>query len=55
MKSSMFLGATTIAILSFLAGQSYQRFLYEDKCLDMGGGKNPASYPICVIEIARDD
>ena len=54
MKSSIFLGATAIAILSFLAGQAFQRFLYDDMCLDMGGGKHPAGYPICTIEIGNN-
>jgi len=27
-----------------------QAFIYEDTCLDLGGGKNPGNYPICVVE-----
>lgn len=34
----------------FYAGMRTQAYLYEDLCLDLGGGKNPGSYPICVIE-----
>jgi hypothetical protein len=25
-------------------------FYYTDLCLDLGGGKNPGNYPVCVIE-----
>ncbi|MFN2551090.1 hypothetical protein AB9R03_04955 [Neisseria gonorrhoeae] len=34
---------------AFYAGMRTQAYLYEDLCLDLGGGKNPGSYPICVI------
>ena len=41
-----------IAVLigAFYAGMRTQAYLYEDLCLDLGGGKNPGNYPICVIE-----
>ena len=35
---------------AFYAGMKVQAFIYEDTCLDLGGGKNPGNYPICVIE-----
>ncbi|QUJ70072.1 hypothetical protein KDD30_18140 (plasmid) [Photobacterium sp. GJ3] len=35
---------------SFWAGMQVERLRYEDVCLDMGGGKNPGDYPICVIQ-----
>ncbi|UTM59112.1 hypothetical protein L4174_020585 [Photobacterium sp. CCB-ST2H9] len=35
----------------FVAGVAFERFRYEDVCLDMGGGQNPGDYPICVIKI----
>ena len=35
---------------AFYAGMRTQAYFYEDLCLDLGGGKNPGSYPICVIE-----
>jgi len=35
---------------AFYAGMRMQAYLYEDLCLDLGGGKNPGSYSICVIE-----
>jgi hypothetical protein len=43
-----------VAILSFMAGQRFQQFNYDDICLDMGGGRNPNGYPICVIEKLND-
>lgn len=36
----------------FFAGQAWQRFHYNDLCLDLGGGQNPGDYPVCVIEKA---
>ena len=53
MKSRRFFKALLlIAALvgAFYAGMRTQAYLYEDLCLDLGGGKNPGSYPICVIE-----
>ena len=35
---------------AFYAGMRTQVYLYEDFCLDLGGGKHPGNYPICVIE-----
>jgi periplasmic protein len=35
---------------AFYAGMRMQAYLYEDLCLDLGGGKNPGNYPICVLE-----
>lgn len=52
MKSRRFFKALLlIAALvgAFYAGMQTQTYLYEDLCLDLGGGKNPGSYPICVI------
>ncbi len=40
----VFLGA------AFTAGMWWQKQLYLDICLDLGGGMNPGDYPICVIE-----
>ncbi len=37
-------------VLSFFAGVKWSEFNYDDICLDMGGGKKPGNYPICVIE-----
>ena len=36
-------------VVAFSAGRSFERYLYEDICLDLGGGRNPGEYPICVI------
>ncbi len=35
---------------AFYAGMKVQAFIYEDTYLDLGGGKNPGNYPICVVE-----
>ena len=35
---------------AFYAGMRTQAYLYEDLCLDLGGGKHPGNDPICVIE-----
>lgn len=53
MKSRRFFKALLlIAALvgAFYAGMRTQAYLYEDLCLDLGGGKNPGSYPICVLD-----
>lgn len=39
-----------LLIAVFYAGMRVQAFLYDDLCLDLGGGRNPENYPICVIE-----
>ncbi|GLO62963.1 hypothetical protein MACH09_34710 [Vibrio sp. MACH09] len=39
-----------IAIFSFWLGLLANEFYYDDICLDLGGGKNPGDYPICIIE-----
>ncbi len=39
---------------AFYAGMRTQAYLYEDLCLDLGGGKNPGNDPICVIEKDAD-
>ncbi|HIB8936473.1 TPA: hypothetical protein ACWYE2_000976 [Neisseria meningitidis] len=52
MKSRRFFKALlliTALVGAFYAGMRTQAYLYEDLCLDLGGGKNPGSYPICVI------
>ena len=41
---------TGLLIAAFYAGMKVQAFIYEDTCLDLGGGKNPGNYPICVVE-----
>jgi preprotein translocase subunit SecD len=42
-----------VAILigfSFWAGTAFQNARYTDKCLDLGGGRNPDGHSICVVE-----
>lgn len=53
MKSRRFFKALLLIaalIGTFYAGMRTQAYLYEDLCLDLGGGRNPRNYPICVIE-----
>ena len=35
---------------TFYAGMRTQAYFYEDLCLDLGGGRNPGNYPICVLD-----
>ena len=51
-KRRFFKALLLIAALigTFYAGMRTQAYLYEDLCLDLGGGKNPGNYPICVPE-----
>ena len=45
----------SLLIATFYAGMKVQAFIYEDTCLDLGGGKNhldaDASFPICVLDV----
>lgn len=47
-KTTLLLGGVGIA--AFILGMKVQSFLYDDICLDMGGGRNPGNYEICVIK-----
>ncbi|WP_096777536.1 hypothetical protein [Neisseria dumasiana] len=47
LKTIIFLAALAAA---FYAGMKFQAHVYDDLCLDLGGGKQPGGYPICVIE-----
>ncbi len=38
-----------LLIAAFYVGMKVQAFIYENTCLDLGGGKNPGNYPICVV------
>ena len=40
--------------LGFFGGMTWEKFIYEDWCLDMGGGKNPGNYKYCVVQIPLD-
>ena len=35
---------------AFYAGMRTQAYFHEDLCLDLGGGRNPGNYPICVLD-----
>jgi predicted Na+-dependent transporter len=43
-----------LMVLSFVpgvyVGKVLERNLYEERCLDLGGGMQPGDHPICVIE-----
>jgi preprotein translocase subunit SecD len=34
---------------AFGCGMVLQSYLYQDACLDMGGGQKPGNHPICVV------
>lgn len=42
---------TTLALMgaAFGCGMVLQSYLYQDACLDMGGGQTPGNHPICVV------
>ena len=42
--------AIVLISIGFYFGVQYNKFIYHDICLDIGGGINPGGYPICVIE-----
>ncbi len=52
LKAVIFLGMMSLA---FYAGIKLEDFQYTDLCLDMGGGRNPGDYEICVIEKNLDE
>ena len=55
MKKRKFGIISILAIaLSFWLGVQWESFWYNDKCLDLGGGRNSDNYPICVVEEKRD-
>lgn len=50
-KALLLIAALIAALIgAFYAGMRTQAYLYEDLCLDLGGGKHPGNYPICVPE-----
>ncbi|EGZ51053.1 hypothetical protein HMPREF9370_0312 [Neisseria wadsworthii 9715] len=51
LKTIIFLAALMAA---FYAGMKFQAYVYDDLCLDLGGGKQPGDYPICVMERKTD-
>ncbi len=49
-KITMFV---TLLALSFYAGVKWEQFMALDRCLDMGGGRHPGGYAVCVVEIPQ--
>lgn len=37
------------SMLSFFLGYQFKTFIYEDTCLDMGGGMYPDGHGFCVV------
>ncbi|MDN5554978.1 hypothetical protein ACTXLJ_09090 [Psychrobacter celer] len=50
MNNKMIIIIAVNAVFAFWLGIKAHEFYYDDICLDLGGGKNPGGYPICVIE-----
>ena len=40
---------------AFKAGEWYAILAYQDRCLDMGGGRHPAGYAVCAVEVPAPD
>lgn len=55
MKITKWIGLFAALLLVFLLGMRAQARLYEEQCMDLGGGKNHldagASFPICVLDV----
>ena len=50
-KKAAQIGVAVVSLVaSFWAGSAFQKSEYADRCLDLGGGRNPGQHPICVIE-----
>jgi len=47
-------GITLLLIITLMVGIflgiQWEKFNYQDACLDLGGGMNPGNYPVCVVE-----
>lgn len=46
--------AIGLLLAGFLLGRMYEAWSYDDTCLDLGGGKSPGEYPICVVTESPD-
>ena len=44
--------AVMLAVV-FYAGIRWEQFMALDRCLDMGGGRHPGGYAVCVVEIEK--
>ena len=53
MKKGKILFGVVLFVLGFLAGEYWNKISYQDICLDIGGGKNPGNYPICVLDKSK--
>jgi len=42
--------ATILLVAAFWSGTEFQKALYADQCLDLGGGQNPGQHSICIVE-----
>ena len=55
MKIAKWIGVLAALLLVFWLGMRAQARLYEEQCMDLGGGKNHldagASFPICVLDV----
>ena len=55
MKIAKWIGLFTVLLLVFWLGMWTQAQLYQDQCMDLGGGKNHpdagASFLICVLDM----
>ncbi len=55
MKIAKWIGVLAALLLVFWLGMWTQAQLYQDQCMDLGGGKNHpdagASFPICVLDV----
>ncbi len=50
-KRILVVGTALVAVCAaFWAGSVIQKAAYLDRCLDLGGGRVPGNYPICVID-----
>ena len=46
-------GTALVAVgAAFWAGSGIQKATYLERCLDLGGGRDPGNHPICVIDSA---
>jgi len=49
-KGTVIAAMAVAAAVSFWAGSALRQAQIDDQCLDLGGGRNPGPYPVCVVE-----
>lgn len=49
-KALIILIGIVFVALVLKAGMTWEKFQYEDVCLDLGGGMHTGDFPVCVIE-----